>query len=154
MSPLRLALEDYLVLRRSLGFKLERAAKLLAQFVAFCEDAGADVVTTELALTWAASPKGASTNWVGHRLSVVRSFARYLVFFDDRTQVPPAGVWPEGTHRASPYLYSPAEVTALMAATSRFGSPLRRATLSSIVGLLYVSGMRVGEVLRLGFTPR
>ena len=148
MSPLRLALEDYLSLRRSLGFKLERAGKLLAQFVVFCEDAGADVVTTELALAWAALPEG-GPNWVGHRLSVVRSFARYLVFFDQRTQVPPTGLWPEGTHRASPYLYSPAEVKALMAAASRFSSPLRRATLSSIVGLLYVSGMRVGEALRL-----
>ena len=68
MSPLRLALEDYLSLRRSLGFKLERAGKLLAQFVVFCEDAGADVVTTELALAWAALPEG-GPNWVGHRLS-------------------------------------------------------------------------------------
>ena len=78
MSALCSALKDYLALRRSLGFKLERAGKLLGQFVAYCEVNGADVVTIELALSWATLPKGTSPSWLGHRLSVVRGFARHL----------------------------------------------------------------------------
>ena len=149
MSPLRSALASYIALRRSLGFKLERAEKLLGQFVSYCEAAGAEVVTTELALAWAELPEGASRQWEACRLSVVRGFARYLAFVDERTEVPPADLLPEGSHRASPYLYSEAEVCSLMAAAGVFPSPLRKATFSTIVGLLYVSGMRVGEALRL-----
>ena len=149
MSALSSALEDYLALRRSLGFKLERAGKLLAQFVTHCEVTGADVVTIELALSWATLPEGASLSWLGHRLSVVRGFARHLALLDDRTEVPPADMLPARSHRATPYLYTEGEVARLMGASGRLRSPLRRATLQTVVGLLYVSGMRIGEAIRL-----
>ena len=149
MSALSSALEDYLALRRSLGFKLKRAGKLLAQFVTHCEAASTDVVTIELALSWATLPEGASPSWLSHRLSVVRSFARHLALLDDRTEVPPAELLPGRTHRATPYLYTEREVTRLMGAARKVRSPLRRATLQTVVGLLYVTGMRVGEAIRL-----
>ena len=53
MSPLRQALADYLAIRRALGYKLERAGKLLCQFVSYLEEVGADTVTSEHALAWA-----------------------------------------------------------------------------------------------------
>jgi integrase len=149
MSALSSALKDYLALRRSLGFKLERAEKLLGQFVSHCEAAGSDVVTMQLALTWAMLPKSASPNWLGHRLSVVRGFARYVALLDERTEVPPPDVLPARSHRATPYLYAEGEVVSLMEAAGKLRSPLRRATLRTLVGLLYVTGMRVGEAIRL-----
>jgi integrase/recombinase XerD len=149
MSTLRSALEDYLTLRRSLGYKLDRAGRLLAQFVAHCEAAGAETVTIELALGWATLPEDAGGSWLAQRLSVVRGFARHLAFVDGRTEVPPADLLPDQSHRATPYLYSKAEVVRLMAAARGLPSPLRRATLSTLVGLLYVTGMRVGEAIRL-----
>jgi integrase len=149
MSALSSALKDYLALRRSLGFKLERAEKLLGQFVSHCEAAGSDVVTMQLALTWAMLPKSASPNWLGHRLSVVRGFARYVALLDERTEVPPPDVLPARSHRATPYLYAEGEVVSLMEAAGKLRSPLRRATLQTLVGLLYVTGMRVGEAIRL-----
>jgi integrase len=148
MSALSSALKDYLALRRSLGFKLERAEKLLGQFVSHCEAAGSDVVTMQLALTWAMLPKSASPNWLGHRLSVVRGFARYVALLDERTEVPPPDVLPARSHRATPYLYAEGEVVSLMEAAGKLRSPLRRATLRTLVGLLYVTGMRVGEAIR------
>jgi integrase len=149
MSALSSALENYLALRRSLGFKLERAGKLLGQFVTHCEAAGADVVTIEVALSWATLPEGASPSWLGHRLSVVRGFARHLALLDDRTEVPPADMLPARSHRATPYLYAEGEVARLMGAAGKLRSPLRRATFQTVVGLLYVTGMRVGEAIRL-----
>jgi hypothetical protein len=68
MSRLREELSDYLTLTRSMGYKLRRAEKLLAQFLAFCEAAGTDTVTIDLALAWATLPEAASTGWVCHRL--------------------------------------------------------------------------------------
>jgi integrase len=149
MSVLRSALQDYLDLRRSLGFKLDRAGRLLAQFVAHCEAAGAETVTVELALSWATLPEGGSPSWFAHRLSVVRGYAKHLAFIDERTEVPPADLLPERSHRATPYLYSQEDVARLMAAARRLRAPLRQATFSTLVGLLYVTGMRVGEALRL-----
>lgn len=149
MSALRSKLEDYLALRRSMGFKLERTGKLLAQFVAYCEAAGAKTVTIPLAQSWATLPEGGNPSWVAQRLSVVRGFARHLALFDELTEVPPASLLPARSNRATPYLYAEDEVRKLMAAAGTLRSPLRRATLQTLLGLLWVTGMRIGEVLRL-----
>jgi integrase/recombinase XerD len=148
MSALAGRLEDYLALRRSLGFKLDRAGRLLAQFVAYCEAAGAETVTVDLARAWATLPAG-SDYWHAFRLSVVRGFARHLVLIDERTEVPPADLLPVRARRATPYLYTPDEVARLMAAAAKIPTPLRQATLATLVGLLYVTGMRIGEAIRL-----
>jgi integrase/recombinase XerD len=149
MSALSAALADYLALRRSMGFKLERAGKLLAQFVSYCEAASATTVTIELAIGWATLPNGEDPNWAAQRLSVVRGFARHLALVDECTEVPPAHLLPGRSHRAIPYLYSADEVLRLLAAAGRLRSPLRRATFATLLGLLWVTGMRIGETLRL-----
>jgi integrase/recombinase XerD len=149
MSALGPAVEDYLALRRSLGFKLDRAGRLLAQFVAHCEAAGIDTVTTEVALHWATLPAGGDRAWTAQRLSVVRGFAKHLALSDERAEIPPVGLLADRSHRATPYLYSEKDVLALMAAAGSFPSPLRRSTMSTVVGLLFATGMRIGEALRL-----
>jgi integrase len=149
MSDLRAELEDYLTIRRALGFKLRRAGLLLADFLRYLDASGADTITTEHAFTWASLPAGASSDWWGYRLSVVRAFARHLNAIDPAHEVPPTGLLPVRTHRATPYLYSDADITALMAAARQFRSPLRAATFETLVGLLTVSGLRIGEALGL-----
>jgi hypothetical protein len=74
MSRLQEALADYLSIRRAMGYKLERAGKLLTQFVEHLDDAGVVTVTIEDAVAWAMLPAGGSINWWAHRLSVVRGF--------------------------------------------------------------------------------
>ena len=49
--------EDYLRLRRSFGYKLDEAARLLPRFAARLEAAGAEFVTIDLALAWALEPE-------------------------------------------------------------------------------------------------
>lgn len=150
MSGLQDALEDYLTLRRSLGFKLDRPGQLLAGFVGFAEQAGAPTVTTELALAWATAPADADPAWWRLRLAAIRPFARYLAAVIPGTEIPPAGLLPgPASRRAVPYLYSPAEITALMAAAGAIRAPLRAATYQTFIGLLAVTGMRAGEAIRL-----
>ena len=48
-----------------------------------------------------------------------------------------------------PYLYSDADIAALMAQAARLRTPLRPATLRTLIGLLAVTGMRIGEVIAL-----
>lgn len=150
MSALSGPLSEYLLVRRALGYKLERAEKLLGQFVSYCEAVEAPLVTTELAVGWAKLPAEGGQFWWAQRLSVVRCFARWLQAQEPATEVPPAGVvGPVRPPRAVPYLYTDAEVSALMDATERLRWPLSRATYRALVGLLVVSAMRVGEAIRL-----
>jgi len=149
MNPCRQALVDYLAVRRALGYKLERAGKLLAQFLSYLEDLGVERPTTEAALAWATLPTGAHQNWWSARLSVVRGFAAHLHTIDPATEVPPADLLPSRPCRATPYLYSDEDVAALIAAAATLRTPHRVATYRTLIGLLAVTGMRVGEVIRL-----
>lgn len=98
MNVLRQALTDYLAVRRALGYRLARAEKLLAQFLAFVEDRGEEHVTIETALAWATAPAGADPNWMSRRLSDVRRFAIHLRGIDPATQVPAADIYCQVDH--------------------------------------------------------
>jgi integrase len=148
MSALGGALADYLDVRRALGFKLDRAEKLLGQFVSYLELRHADVITIEHALAWATLPQRSGW-WHAMRLSVVRRFAVYLHNLDGRTQVPPPGLIPQGRHRATPYLYSDTEIHALVQAAARLRNEVYAATFPVLIGLLAVTGMRFGEAIAL-----
>jgi len=149
MSALRRTLEEYLTVRRTLGFKLERAARLLPDFVAYLELQDAPTVTTTLAVEWAKQPPDGHPAWWAERLSIVRGFAKHLQAHDARTEVPPAELLPARTRRATPYLYSPRDIDELMKAARKIHSPLRAATYTTLIGLLAVTGMRVGEAIHL-----
>jgi len=150
MTALRQSLEDYLAVRRSAGYKLESVARMLSSFVAFAERAGAGTLTTDLALSWATQPQQASPIWLAHRLSAVRGFAAYLHALDPAAEIPPADLLPApGYQPAPPYLYSDADIAALLAAARRLTPPLQAATFETLLGLLAVTGLRIGEAMRL-----
>lgn len=149
MNPLRQALIDYLSVRRALGYKLERDEKLLTQFLAYLEELGQQNITTETALAWATLPAGAHRSWYSYRLSVIRGFATHLRTIDPATEVPPTDLLPWRARRATPYLYSEEEIAALLTATATLSGPHRVATYRTLIGLLAVTGMRVGEAIAL-----
>jgi integrase/recombinase XerD len=148
MSDLRAAAHDYLAVRRRLGFELKYAGALLEHYVDFMDLAGAERVTTELALMWATSVQAHPHRW-RRRLGVVRGFARYLSTIDPATEIPPEDLLPARLPRVAPYVYSPEEIEALMAAARALTPRLRAATIETVIGLLTVSGLRAGEALGL-----
>jgi len=151
MTALRQAAEEYLAMRRALGFKLTTQGRHLMRFIEFCEARGAGHITTELALAWATRTSRGSSDEVywSRRLMVVRIFARHLAALDPATEVPPEDVLPHHYRRIAPYLYSPGEIGALMAAAGRLAPPLRAATWQTLIGLLAVTGMRKSEACHL-----
>jgi integrase/recombinase XerD len=149
MSDLRHAIGDYLRVRRSLGFALRDAQWLLADFASYLEQHGAARLTAEHALAWAMRPAGAHPHWWHQRLAVVRDFARYLATIDPRTELPAPDLLPACYSRRTPYLYSDADIAGLMLAARSLSPPLRAATYQTLVGLLAVSGLRIGEAIRL-----
>jgi site-specific recombinase XerD len=151
MKPLREAIEDYIALRRSLGFKLCRTADGLRDFAVFLERKAASYVTTELAMEWATQPTQQQPSSWAQRLGFVRVFARYWSPTDRRTEVPPAGLLPFRPKRARPYLYSEEEIQKLLAAALKLSPSqgLRPWTYHCLLGLLAVGGLRISEALKL-----
>jgi integrase/recombinase XerD len=150
MNTLRRALGEYLGMRRNLGFKLQRVGPRLLDFVAFLERRHASFITVELALAWAKMPEEAEAATWAQRLSYVRLFARYRRAVDPRTEVPPPSLMPYRPTRARPYLYSDSEIGQLLRAARKLPRiGLRPLTYYCFLGLLSVSGLRVGEAQNL-----
>lgn len=148
MTDLRQAVADYLVTRRALGFKLARSERLLDDFVQSLAEAGTATITTAQAMAWATQTHG-GVNWQADRLSVVRQWARYVRALDPATEVPPADLLPRSPRRAIPFIYTETDLHALIQATGQLHSRIRQVTYATLLGLLAVTGMRVGEALRL-----
>jgi integrase len=151
MSGLGRRAEEYLRIRRMLGHELAEAALLLPRFVAYLDHIGAEVITVEAALAWAQQPQARPGSKVqARRMTVARGFARHMAGIDPRTQVPPLGLLPYRQRWRPPFIYSDADIGALMAQVPRVvRSPLRAVTYQTLIGLLAATGMRVGEALRL-----
>jgi integrase len=154
MNTLREEVRDYSEMRRSLGFKLRETGKLLSAFIRFLEEHRSSFFTTQLALAWPQQPSIVQPAEWAHRLSVVRTFARYRSATDPRTQVPPPSLLPFQPKRARPYLYSEEEIRSLLHATLRMPyrsqcGKLRPWTFYCLFGLLSVTGLRLGEARNL-----
>jgi integrase/recombinase XerD len=149
MTGLREALKDYLLIRRRVGYQLTRDERLLENFVAFLQDAGAVRITTELAVSWAKLPADAQPRWWRERLGIVRGFARYLATIDPASEVPSKDLLPATRQRVAPYIYAPGEITALMNAAAALTPASRGATYETVIGLMACSGLRLGEALWL-----
>lgn len=146
---LRQALNDYLAMRRSLGYRLQAEGVRLAKFVDFTEEKKASYVTTTLAVKWALQSSPALGE-PAKRLTMVRGLAKYLRALDARNEIPARELIPNRLQRVRPYLYSNEEVLNLLEAArcrSRYEMP--QGTYYCLFGLLVVSGMRVGEAINL-----
>ena len=149
-SPLREAIGPYLELRRSLGPKLRHETWLLPSLCDFLEQEGSELITADLAVRWAQLPKDTLARWRVKRLTAVRGFARFVRARDPRHEVPPPGLIPCGpTRRKTPHIYSTDEVQALLEQASLLRQPLMAATYRTLIGLLAITGMRVGEAIAL-----
>jgi len=150
MIDLQLAAEEYLAIRRALGFKLRGHDRLLTDYLdVLAAETAMPVITTASAVAWAVAPAGLRPVRYAQRLCVVRGFARYAHALDSCHDVPPLDVLSCRRGRSLPYLFSDAEIEALVAATAALRPVLRAATYRGVFGLLAVSGMRVGEVIAL-----
>lgn len=135
MSALRDRLDEYLSVRRSLGFKLVDEARLLSQFVAYLEEHQVLTVTTEIALEWSMQSPSRSRGQGSKRLSIVRGFAKHLLALDPATEVPPTQLLPNQPHRATPFIYSDLDIQRLLEETGKIPPLLRATTYVTLIGL-------------------
>jgi integrase/recombinase XerD len=147
--PLRELMADYMRTRRALGYKLEGTERLLFAFADYLEDHAADSVSVGHAVAFATAAEAASPRWQALRLSAIRLFARWAHLLDPSVQVPPARLLPARATRAAPYLYSDAEIAALLAAATELTPKIRAATMVALISLMAATGIRTGEALAL-----
>ncbi|MBN1461581.1 MAG: tyrosine-type recombinase/integrase [Armatimonadetes bacterium] len=151
MTSLSKAVKDYLALRRTLGFKMIEVGNELNDFVKFARRERASRITTDLAVRWAKrSPTASQARWAT-RLGIVRRFAQYMKTIDRRTEIPPRDLLRGKYRRKQPHLYKDDEILQLLAEARKMRSPtgLRAQTYYTLLALLTVTGMRLGEVLAL-----
>lgn len=151
MKPLREAVQDYLALRRTLGFKLRDAEGSLFKFAAFLEERGVTRITTAMALEWALIVPSTCTGSIADRLRHLRGFARHHIASDPTTEIPPVDVVPSRLRRRQPYLYSADQLARLMGFARRLAPAdgLRPWTYYCFLGLLAATGLRLSEAIRL-----
>jgi integrase/recombinase XerD len=140
---------DYLATRRAMGYKLAYQGQMVEQFAAYLDGVGVEHLTIAAALSWARQPVDAKPVWWAVRLSTARGFARFLSALDPATEIPPAGLLPEPNHRAVPYIYSDDDIDRLCRAAGRLNPEHRADTYQTLIALIAVTGMRVGEAVRL-----
>jgi integrase len=149
MSELRQDLEEYLAVRRAVGFRLVLAGYMLRGFVSELERLGQEKVTTKAAVAWAIKPSHAQPSWWAQRLQMARGFARFLHALDPLHEVPPAGLLVAKPPRVVRHAFSEEDVVRLMESACALEPELRATTYSTLIGLLATTGMRVGEAIGL-----
>ncbi|HET6864496.1 MAG TPA: hypothetical protein VFH80_01180, partial [Solirubrobacteraceae bacterium] len=142
----------YVALRRSLGFKLENAARHLAAFTRHAVDHGDSHIRTARALAWTAAVSS-TPDMRYRRLQEIADFARFLRAEDARHEIPRHHLYYRPRSRPTPYIYTPGELVRMLdaAATLRRQepSPLRRHVHTMLIGLIAATGLRVSEALNL-----
>jgi integrase len=144
--------EEYLSMRRGLGFTLESQAYLLRDFARHADTlAHHRPLTTELAVRWALASRSGSPAQSVRRLGVVRQFARYRALVDPATEIPAPGLLGRRPRRPQPHIYSDGELAALLDQASRLRprQGLRPRTYVAFFSLLACTGLRLSEACRL-----
>ena len=143
--------DEYLALRRAAGYALEVPQYHLRNFARFAAKREETLIRTPTVIEWAG--QAPSLNQREHRLQTVLRFARHLQAEDPRHEVPPRGVFRRQRTRPTPYIWTPQEVTSLLQAATRLEpqNSLRPHMYSTLFALLYVTGLRISEVLALEF---
>lgn len=152
-GPLGKLMKRHLQLRRSLGYELRTAEIVLDQFDTYSAKSfpGSKVVTRPMIAGYLQKISGLHPVTRHHQLSVLRQFCRFLFQLDPENYIPEAHLLPAAKSGFQPHIYTANEVVQLMDAARRLppAGSLRPHTYSTLIGLLWASGLRGGELIRL-----
>jgi len=144
------SVNEYLELRRGLGFKLVDTGELLANFSAFATARGDVVVRAQTAIAWAALGPSAARRH--RRLRVLALLVEHLYVEDPRHERIPMHPFPSTPSlRPVPRIFSAREIGHVIALATLLkpAGSIRPSTYATLFGLLFATGMRISEALRL-----
>jgi integrase/recombinase XerD len=148
-TPLGGRAEEYLRLRRALGFRLTAEGRHLTEFARWLEEAGEAAVTAEKAVAWAQLRQDAHPVTWAHRLRAVRGFAAWLRAIEPATEIPPKDAFASRWKRPAPFIFDDDLTARMLAACAGLRPAFRAATCTALFGLIAVTGIRIGEALAI-----
>lgn len=141
---------EYIRYKRSLGYVFGTEAWMIQSFGKYADSlAKGAPLTVKHAIQWATLPNTTKT-YHAKRLDALRSFAKFLIVNDPRTELIPTRILGTSCSRTTPYIFSNKEIQQLVATKAyRYPKKLNNFTFSTFIGLLACTGLRVGEALSL-----
>jgi len=159
-------IERYLALKQALGREYDGVRRVLAHLHQFVTTHGGDL-TSETFGGWCLTLQHLASGTRRGRMRDMRNFCLYRRRYevksfipdsrfqipDSRFQIPDSRLFPSRHQVVRPHLFTNGEVhellTAIGALPATPTSPLRRENLRLAVVLLYTTGLRLGELVRL-----
>lgn len=144
--------QDYLTLRRGLGYRSPSQDRALRAFARYLDgQAHQGPIPLESSLDWATCTTSTDPCNPSRRLTTVRGFLRHLSALDGATEVPAPGLLGPSGHRTPPHVYSGREIGDLLHAASGLAPTggLRPHCYATLFGLIACTGLRISEALAL-----
>jgi integrase len=150
-EPLEAAANRYFALRRKLGYALRTEREEVLLFAREMDALRRRKITLDLVIAWARSARHGSPKYAAWRYECVRRFLTVAACTRRDTVVPPPGYLGRTFGRRRPHIYTDEEVCKLLVATRALTptAGLRPWTYRTLFGLLYATGLRIGEALAL-----
>lgn len=145
--------QEFLRFKRAMGMGYRRAEFVLDGFVRFVAQhwgEHGEAALEEAVMRWTARIAGRKAVTVGLEFGVVRQLCLYRRRRDPSSYVPEHALAPVKESVFLPYIFTHDEVRRLLAAaTSHRGRFIWSAMLRTLILVLYCTGMRLGEAVRL-----
>jgi integrase len=146
-------MEQHLELRRSLGFILRNAEYALTEFDHYLARAlpHAKTVTRPMITGYLQTLTHLEGTTLRDRIIHLRQFCRFLFQLNPDTYIPERNLVPPARTIRTPHIYTEDEAKKLIGAALNLppAESLRSYTYATLLSLLWVSGLRIGEALRL-----
>ncbi|HKQ78915.1 MAG TPA: tyrosine-type recombinase/integrase [Blastocatellia bacterium] len=155
-SPLASQLDRFLTLKRAMGYRYReegRALRELDRFLSIQLSADDPLITLTIVHDYVARRGAESETTRGHRLTLIREVCRFLRLDDDRVIIPDRRCLSIVHRQFIPRVLSRDEGKRFLQACNQLSqgrtSTLRTAVLGTALRVLYLVGLRAGELLRL-----
>jgi len=153
-GPMGKWIEQHLALRRSLGFiyrsveyTLDAFDQHLANHFPYCQ-----TISREMVISYFGSTHHHQPGTRSQQVSNLRQFCRFMFQLDPKTYIPEKGLVGPRIIQIKPHIFTEEDIIKLIAQAKKLRvkeNTLLPYTYTTIIGLLWVTGMRIGEVIQL-----
>ena len=154
-SSVATELRNYISYKQALGYSFKAQSWILLYLDRFLCELGkpSPDLTAETFRQWCQSMGSICSSTRLHRMGTIRNFCLYRRRRNPNCFVPDSSQFPKPSETVQPYIFSEIEISKLLTYSDSIPvptiSPLRASTTRLAVVLLYTTGLRIGELLRL-----